>query len=332
MLPTLCSSLCDRSGRGATGPHNRRTDRPAAGRDCGHNVLCLPAAPSPRRAGGRAPGRLPPNAARRHDCETPDHDPSNSNGSEHASAAPAGARKRHALELFAGLGRHYERAGAALSFGQDPRWRARMVAAVGARAGERVLDVATGTGLVARALVRRYDVEVVGLDQSAQMLAAARARLHASPALEKRITLVQGQAERLPFADGEFDHLTFTYLLRYVDEPEATLRELARVVAPGGRIASLEFGEPAREPWHALWSAYTRLGLPALGRLVSGDWAQVGRFLATSIPEFYARHPLSALEADWRAAGIADVRTQVMSFGAGVVTTGTRDGARRTAG
>jgi len=143
---------------------------------------------------------------------------------------------------------------------------------------------------------------------------------------------VQGQAERLPFADGEFDHLTFTYLLRYVDDPAATLRELARVVAPGGRIASLEFGEPAREPWHALWSVYTRLGLPALGRLVSGEWAQVGRFLATSIPEFYARHPLGALEADWRAAGIADVRTQVMSFGAGIVTTGTRDGARRTAG
>jgi len=273
-----------------------------------------------------------PNAARRHDCGTTGHGPSQSNGSEHASAAPAGARNRHAIELFAGLGRHYERAGAALSFGQDPRWRASMVAAVGARAGERVLDVATGTGLVARALVRRYDVEVVGLDQSAQMLAAARARLAASPALEKRITLVAGQAERLPFADGEFDHLTFTYLLRYVDDPAATLRELARVVAPGGRIASLEFGEPQREPWHALWSVYTRLGLPALGRLVSSEWAQVGRFLATSIPEFYARHPLSALEADWRAAGIADVRTQVMSFGAGVVTTGTRDGTRRTTG
>jgi len=244
----------------------------------------------------------------------------------------ATTRNEQALQLFAGLPRHYDRAGAVLSFGQDPRWRAAMVAAVAARPGQRVLDVATGTGLVARALVRRYDVEVVGLDQSPQMLAGARARLARSPELARRITLVQGRAEQLPFADASFDHLTFTYLLRYVDDPAATLRELARVVAPGGRIASLEFGEPARQPWHALWRAYTSVGLPALGRALSGEWAQVGRFLAASIPDFYARHPLASLEADWEAAGIGAVRTRVMSFGAGVVTTGERDGARRTAG
>ena len=246
--------------------------------------------------------------------------------------AEAGTRKQHALALFAGLPRHYDRVGAALSFGQDPRWRAAMVAALDARPGERVLDVATGTGMVARDLVRRYGVEVVGLDQSPQMLAAARARLARSPELAARVTLLEGQAERLPFADGEFDHLTFTYLLRYVDDPAATLRELARVVKPGGRIATLEFGEPAVEPWHALWSAYTRIGLPLLGRAVSREWAQVGRFLARSIPTFYARHPLDSLVAHWESAGIGAVEVRVMSFGAGVVMWGTRDGAHRSAG
>jgi len=207
-----------------------------------------------------------------------------------------------------------------------------MVAALDARAGERVLDVATGTGLVARELVRRYDVEVIGLDQSPQMLAGARERLNRSPELARRITLVEGQAERLPFADAQFDHLTFTYLLRYVEDPAATLCELARVVKPGGRIASLEFGEPAHQPWHALWSFYTRAGLPALGRAISPEWAAVGRFLATSIPDFYARHPLDALAGHWREAGIESVNTRVMSFGAGVVMWGTRDGAPRPAG
>jgi demethylmenaquinone methyltransferase/2-methoxy-6-polyprenyl-1,4-benzoquinol methylase len=207
-----------------------------------------------------------------------------------------------------------------------------MVSAVKARPGERVLDVATGTGLVARELVRRYRVEVVGLDQSPQMLAAARARLARAPALAEHVKLIEGQAEQLPFADGEFDHLTFTYLLRYVRDPAATLRELARVVAPGGRIASLEFGEPGREPWHALWSAYTRVGLPLLGGVVSREWAQTGRFLASSVPDFYARHPLAALRASWEAAGIGAVQTRVMSFGAGVVMWGTRDGASGTAG
>ena len=207
-----------------------------------------------------------------------------------------------------------------------------MVAAVNARPGERVLDVATGTGMVASELVRRYGVDVVALDQSPHMLAAARARLDATQRLADHVTLVEAQAEQLPFADGEFDHLTFTYLLRYVEDPAATLRELARVVAPGGRVASLEFGEPGREPWHALWSAYTRFGLPALGRLISTEWAEVGRFLARSIPDFYARHPLAALVADWEAAGILDVQVRVMSFGAGVVMWGSRDGAPGTAG
>ena len=74
--------------------------------------------------------------------------------------------------------------------------------------------------------------------------------------------LVRGEAERLPFADGEFDALTFTYLLRYVDDPAATMSELARVVRPGGRIAMLEFACPARASAHPLWVLYTRLGLP----------------------------------------------------------------------
>src|SRR5690349_6638745 len=177
-------------------------------------------------------------------------------------------RKSHALELFAGLPRHYDRVAAALSFGQDPRWRRTMVAAVGARPDERVLDVATGTGLVAGALVRRYGCSVVGLDQSDAMLGAARERLRRDEGLARRVSLVQGEAERLPFADGEFDHLTFTYLLRYVDDPAATLRELARVVRPGGRVSSLEFAVPPSPFWRMLWSLYTRIGLPALGRLV----------------------------------------------------------------
>lgn len=240
-------------------------------------------------------------------------------------------RKRHALELFAGLPRHYERVGAALSFGQDPRWRRTMVAAVDARPGERVLDVATGTGLVARALVQRYGCAVVGLDQSPEMLARARAQLKRDPALERLVTFVSGEAERLPFADGEFDHLTFTYLLRYVDDPDATLRELARVVRPGGRVASLEFGVPPSQPWHALWTGYTRFALPALGRVVSREWRETGSFLARSIPEFYARHPLEQLVELWSEAGIGAVQVKRMSLGGGVVIWGSRDDGRAKA-
>jgi len=207
-----------------------------------------------------------------------------------------------------------------------------MVQAVEAHPGERVLDVATGTGLVAQELVRRHGCRVVGLDQSPEMLAAAEARLAGAPALRERIELVAGEAERLPFADGEFDHLTFTYLLRYVDDPAATLRELARVVRPGGRVASLEFAVPSSPPWRALWSAYTRVGLPALGALVSPEWRETGRFLARSIPEFYARHPLDEQIALWQQAGLGSVEVRRMSLGGGVVMWGTRaDGSSAAA-
>jgi demethylmenaquinone methyltransferase/2-methoxy-6-polyprenyl-1,4-benzoquinol methylase len=238
--------------------------------------------------------------------------------------AAAGARKQQALRLFAGLPRRYDAAGAALSFGQDPRWRRTMVAQVGAGPQDRVLDVATGTGMVAAALVRRYGCRVVGLDQSPEMLGQAAARLRASPELAARIELVRGEAESLPFADRDFDHLTFTYLLRYLDDPAATLRELARVVKPGGRIASLEFMLPPNPVARSLWRVYARLGLPAFGRLISRDWYEVGRFLGPSITDLYRRLPLQRQLELWRAAGIVSVEARVMSFGGGIVIWGTR--------
>jgi demethylmenaquinone methyltransferase / 2-methoxy-6-polyprenyl-1,4-benzoquinol methylase len=199
-----------------------------------------------------------------------------------------------------------------------------MVRALQARPGDRVLDVATGTGLVARALVRRYGCSVVGVDQSEQMLARARALCAGWPGIE----LVRGEAESLPFGDAEFDGLTFTYLLRYVDDPAATMRELARVVRPGGRVAMLEFFVPRGPLLHAAWWLYTRAGLPLLGSLVSREWYEVGRFLGPSIDGFWSRYPLPAVVEMWRAAGIGSVEVRKMSLGGGVVMWGVRENGR----
>jgi demethylmenaquinone methyltransferase / 2-methoxy-6-polyprenyl-1,4-benzoquinol methylase len=243
-----------------------------------------------------------------------------------ATEGVASERKRGALTLFAGLERRYDLLSAALSLGQDPRWRRAMIAAIHAARDDRVLDVATGTGLVARGLVERYGCSVVGLDQSRDMLAGARRALAAAPDLAARIDLVQGEAERLHFGDGDFDHLTFTYLLRYVDDPAATLAELARVVRPGGRIACLEFGLPDPPLWRPLWRLYTRLVLPAAGRAFGAEWFEVGRFLGPSIEELYTELPLERQIELWREAGISDVRVRRMSLGGGVVFSGVRDG------
>jgi demethylmenaquinone methyltransferase/2-methoxy-6-polyprenyl-1,4-benzoquinol methylase len=226
--------------------------------------------------------------------------------------------------LFEGLPRHYDRMGALLSFGQDPRWRRALVRAVDPQPGDRVLDVATGTGMVAAALVRRSGCEVVALDQSEAMLAAARARIAANPRLATLISFVVGEAEQLPFRDAEFDGMTFTYLLRYVDDRAATMRELVRVVKPGGRIGMVEFGVPQVAPLRVLWRVHTRVGLPLLGRLVSPDWLEVGRFLGPSIEELHAQEP--DLVGLWEEAGVRNVRLRRLSFGAGVVMDGVRDG------
>jgi len=243
-----------------------------------------------------------------------------------SSAAPPtpAPRKQHALALFAGLPRHYDRAGAALSFGQDPRWRAGLVRAIPVGAHDRVLDVATGTGMVAAALVRRRGCRVTALDQSPQMLGGLWSRLAADPRLAERIEPLQGEAEALPFPDASFDALTFTYLLRYVEDPAATLRELARVVKPGGTVGMVEFGVPPRRVPRALWRIWTRVFMPALGRLLSREWQEVGAFLGPSIEGFYARFPLPALVALWERAGLQDVHVRRMSFGAGVVMTAVR--------
>jgi demethylmenaquinone methyltransferase/2-methoxy-6-polyprenyl-1,4-benzoquinol methylase len=235
------------------------------------------------------------------------------------------SRKRHAVELFSGLPGRYNRVGAVMSFGQDPRWRRTLIDAIDPRPGMRILDVATGTGMVAFALAQR-GAEVIGLDQSEAMLGAARARLARTPGLAPQLSFIVGQAESLPFADGEFDALSFTYLLRYVDDRAATMRELARVVKPGGPIAMVEFGVPGDPVLRALWRAHTRVGLPLMGRAVSRSWYNVGRFLGPNIEEFHEAEP--DLPALWHAAGIAQATQRDMSFGAGVVIAGVSDGTR----
>ena len=136
----------------------------------------------------------------------------------------------------------------------------------------------------------------------------------------------------MPFEDASFDALTFTYLLRYVDDPAATMQELARVVRPGGRVASLEFGVPPWPPARVAWRFYTAVGLPALGRLASREWAEVGRFLGPSIRGFYERHPLEQIVGYWQDAGLRDVVVRRMSLGGGVVISATKVDAARAQG
>jgi demethylmenaquinone methyltransferase/2-methoxy-6-polyprenyl-1,4-benzoquinol methylase len=206
-----------------------------------------------------------------------------------------------------------------------------MVASLGAVSGSLVLDVAAGTGLVSRELAAGLRVEVVSLDPSEPML---RAGLPANEraGLADRIRVVTGRAESLPFPDAAFDALTFTYLVRYLDDPAATLRELARVVRPGGAIASLEFHVPQQPLLRAGWYAYTRGALPVLGSMISPEWRRTGAFLGPSISRLEARAPLPEQVRWWQQAGIRHVRSRELTFGAAVLIRGVKEGRRAETG
>jgi demethylmenaquinone methyltransferase/2-methoxy-6-polyprenyl-1,4-benzoquinol methylase len=189
-----------------------------------------------------------------------------------------------------------------------------------------VCDVATGTAGVAIQITDRSDASVVGLDLTMPMLETG-ARNVREAGKAGRVALSQGTAEQMPFPDATFDALSFTYLLRYVADPAATLVELARVVKPGGVVASLEFLVPPNPFWRAAWWLYTRTVLPAGGLLTGGrEWFEVGRFLGPNISDHYRRLPLPETVELWRAAGIADVGVRQMSLGGGLVMWGRRVG------
>lgn len=230
-----------------------------------------------------------------------------------------------ARRLFAGIAPQYDRMGALLSLGQDPRWRRFLVSKTNAIPGSRALDVAAGTQLVSRELAARKHVRVVALDQSEPMLRAG-SEPNRLAGLGDRIHAVLGQAERTPFADDAFDTVTLTYLLRYVEDPALTVGELVRVLRPGGSIAMLEFHVPGQPLARAGWLLYTRVVMRVLGAVVSPAWARTVAFLGPNVSRFVGAHPLEEWVGWFQRAGIQHVRTRTFLFGSAVVLWGVKRG------
>jgi demethylmenaquinone methyltransferase/2-methoxy-6-polyprenyl-1,4-benzoquinol methylase len=238
--------------------------------------------------------------------------------------SPETARlNRFAQQLFAQLPHRYDRLAEVFSMGQNGRWRGAIVDRLLEAKPALCLDVATGTAGVALQITLRSKAIVVGLDLTPQMLLRGQAKVN-QLGFGDRISLILGRAEQLPFPDASFDAVAFTYLLRYVTDPAETLKELARVVRPGGRLSSLEFHVPRNPLWRFAWWIYTRILLPPTSRLAGDGWHEVGKFLGPSISDHYRRYPLDWHIKAWRQAGMVDVGFRIMSLGAGLVMWGTK--------
>ena len=232
-------------------------------------------------------------------------------------------RNRRARRFFDGIAQRYDLLSELLSFFQFGRWRRFLVSRLSVRSGDTVLDLCTGTATVADRMARTLDVKVVGVDLSAEMLQGARRRI-SNRRLDGRVSLLMGRAENLAFTDGCFDAVCFTYLLRYVDDPAATLEEIVRVLKPGGCLISLEFGMPTNVLARGLWHAYAKAALPMATRFLSPGWRDLGTFLGPNIEAFCRSYPLEHLLQMWRDLDISDVRIKRLSLGGGVVMWGTK--------
>ena len=235
---------------------------------------------------------------------------------------PSELRNIHARRVFDAIAGRYEGPAELFSLFQYGSWRRFLVSRLLLTPQDKALDVCTGTGLVAAEMRGRFGCQVVGVDLSEGMLEQARRNLRGSG---RPIRLVAGRAETLPFADESFDAVVFTYLLRYVDDPQGVLQELARVLRPGGQMASLEFFIPPNPVLRSMWLLHTRLLIPVGTRFLSPGWREVGGFLGPSISAFYRRYSLEDLMQMWRRVGVNNVSARVLSLGGAVVMWGEKE-------
>jgi demethylmenaquinone methyltransferase / 2-methoxy-6-polyprenyl-1,4-benzoquinol methylase len=188
--------------------------------------------------------------------------------------------------MFDAVARRYDLTNDVLSMGQDRRWRRAVIAAVAPQPGERVLDLAAGTGTSSQPFADAGAV-VVPCDFSLGMLRVGkRGRPH--------LPFTAGDGTQLPFADGSFDAVTISFGLRNIVDPGAGLRELRRVTRPGGRLVVCEFSHPTWAPWRTVYLEYLMKALPPIARAVSSS-PDAYVYLAESIRAWPDQRGLAAL-------------------------------------
>jgi demethylmenaquinone methyltransferase/2-methoxy-6-polyprenyl-1,4-benzoquinol methylase len=225
--------------------------------------------------------------------------------------------------MFSAIARSYDLNNRVHSLWQDEMWRRKAVKLARVQPGERVLDVACGTGDLTQAFAKRSRAsEVVGVDFTPAMLdiaAQKQSKLH--DAVRTRIEYQQGDAQNLDFADNSFDVLSIAFGIRNVQDPQKAFAEFARVLRPGGRIVVLEFGVPTLAPMRWFNSFYCATIMPRTATWISGDRSGAYRYLPKSVATFYSREEM---ESELTQAGFSDLRTVSMSLGICNCTVGSR--------
>ena len=230
------------------------------------------------------------------------------------------SKKEEVREMFDNIAPKYDLLNHTLSMNIDRLWRRHVVKIVRRARPRRILDVATGTGDLAIAMARRIEgVQLLGVDLSERMLEVARRKVEAR-GLDGRIVLDRGDAEHLDVATASIDVATVAFGVRNFGDLDAGLRELARVLRPGGKVVILEFSRPSNRLFRAVYEFYTYRILPRIGGMVSHD-RKAYEYLPASVGEF----PLPAeFLRRLEAAGFHDCKARSQSCGIAQIYTGER--------
>ena len=226
---------------------------------------------------------------------------------------PVGEKRQRVAGVFDSVASKYDVMNDLMSFGVHRLWKRFVIDLAGVRAGEKVLDVAGGTGDLSREFSKQVGPRglVVLSDINAAMLGEGRRRLADKGVVN--LPIVQANAEMLPFAEDTFDCITIGFGLRNVTDKDKALRSMCRALKPGGRLLVLEFSKPTSATLSKIYDQYSFKLLPLMGRLVANDESSY-RYLAESI----RMHPDQAtLKSMMEAAGLT--RTQVYNLTGGVV-------------
>jgi len=223
-------------------------------------------------------------------------------------------KKEQVAQMFDTISGNYDGLNRVISFGIDVKWRKKVLAMVSAKNPQSVLDIATGTGDLAILMSQTGAKEIIGLDLSAGMLEVGRKKI-AEKNLSQKIQMVQGDSENLPFEDNRFDAITVAFGVRNFETLEKGLAEILRVLKPGGIFVILETSVPTKFPFKQGYVFYTKLILPAIGRLFSKDRSAYA-YLSESASVFPYGEKLNNI---LRQVGFIDVKHAPQTMGVATI-------------
>ncbi len=224
--------------------------------------------------------------------------------------------------MFAEIADSYDRMNHLLSMYVDKYWRWRTVRLVPPCSEQPILDLCTGTGDLAFAYWKasRGTVPIVAADFCTEMLAVGRQKKRAL-GIHSQVDFVEADAQELPFPTNQFQIVSVAFGLRNVNDTDRGLQEMARVCRPEGKVAVLEFSQPSRQPFKAIYGWYFRNVLPRIGQWLTRNHSQAYDYLPASVGEFPCG---SALAERMRQAGLRDVWYRPLTFGIATLYVGTK--------